>query len=309
MKSKPPKNLKEFIKYWDEWHNEWWVYNDKSDDIGVWPKPNKVFADKDNTGLSIDYYPEPYYFRFPSDYDGNNIDDIDLPLDAIFLSINPGGAGRIDLKSNHESILINDYVKSGRKYSFNLNNLLKHKSGPKSTNSFIEHRENRATELLFGENPSRKANVLCVDLVPWHTPNQSNIKEYILDNIPFIKKNVILPLMKIARDESIMKNILLNKIIVRGTSFRDILNEVIPSILISLRQQRVKKDIKYYAISQEKPKFIEQVSTFLTIVPLGGVKFYIFTGGQGTDIPHLNKMAYPINNNSNPATIKHLLSN
>lgn len=278
-------HFEKYTEYWDDWHSEW--NKNRNPIMKDWNIPilGKI---EGQTHPVVDYFPEPYYCR-----------DFDNKLDAIFLSINPGGGGPTQYRNNSGSKLIQHY-ESVNSYSASINKLLQINS---KTADFFNHRENKTKEITEKEN----VNVLCADLVPWHTPNQSNIKDYILANIPCIKKNVISPLMKIARDTSVMNEKLSNKIIVRGTSFRDILNEVIPVIITSLRLEKVKAETKYFAISEEKTKFIEQFSTFLTIVSLGEFKFYVFTGGQGMYIPPLNKLAYPINNKSKPQTIKNLL--
>ena len=278
-------NFEKFIDYWDNWHQDW--ANKKTPIMQEWKIPN-LPKNGGQTYPVVDYFPEPYYCL-----------DFKNKIDAIFLNINPGGGGDTQYRFNPKSKLIQHYQTNGS-YSGTISKLLQVN---RKTADFFNHRVNKTKEITGNEI----VNILCADLVPWHTPNQSNIKDYILENIPTIKKNVIVPLMKIAGDKSIMSDKLFNKIIVRGTSFRDILNEVIPVILTSLRLDKVKRETKYFAISEERTKFIEQFSTFLTVVVLGDFKFYIFTGGQGMYIPPLNKLAYPIDNKSKPKTIKEIL--
>jgi len=306
MKSKSPKNLREFIEYWDKWHCKWWNNREKVGNIGEWPTPDNILGDKDSNGFSVDYYPEPYYYRFSPTYNGNNINDIVLPLDAIFLSINPGGAGLIDLKSNHDSHLIKGYMESAEKYSFNLKNLLKYKSGTDSTNSFVEHRENRANELIYKKKPVNQAKVLCVDLVPWHTKNQSEISKYIINNAENILKYILIPLANIANNDIDEKSKLHRKIFIRGVSFRDVIN-AISKLLSPEKYDKRKNQIKYYSIFEDDGVFIKRFSSIVTVVNALNCTFYIFTGGQGMKFPPLNKKVALFNSNKKIKTLEQLL--
>jgi hypothetical protein len=279
--------LENYFSYWDKWHVEW--KNSNYPILGDWPEP--ILAKNIDQEFPVkEYFPEPYYCKNPKN-----------KIDAIFLSINPGKGKLIQHIKNGSSNLISHY-NTVNSYSSSVNKLLEESEG---TKRFFEHREKLTRDLTKKED----VNILCADLVPWHTPSQSDIKDYIVNNISNVKKNVVIPLMKIAQDGSITNNLFLNKIIVRGTSFRDTLNDVIPKLFSKFRLNKVKDEIKYFAIAEAESSFVEQYSTFLAIVTLNKIKFFIFTGGQGMYIPQPNKIAYPINCKSEKLqTIEELLT-
>ena len=101
--------MKQFIKYWDEFHKEWY------DDISTNGKPIK----SDYKGWSIPsgkggnkeeiwrYFPEPYW------------GDPTKELDGIFLNINPGGGSDThqDILNQSKSDLYPEYINNGKEYS------------------------------------------------------------------------------------------------------------------------------------------------------------------------------------------------
>ena len=304
MKTKSPKNFNEFIQYWNDWHKTWWNYN-SSGTICEWPEPFNIYGNKESGILSINYFPEPYYYRFPTLMVSNC--DTNFPIDAIFLSINPGGADSIDFKNNSTSALISDYNKLSNNYSLCLNKLLAHKSGKDSTNSFVEHREKRTKELLNRAKDSNDVRILCADLVPWHTKNQSEISKYIVDNAENILNYILIPLARIANINIDSKSKLHGKIFIRGVSFRDVINAISQTFLTSDKYEKRKSEIKYYSIFEEEQVFIKRFSSILTVIKALGCTFYIFTGGQGMKFPPLNKKVALLNSKEEIKTLKELL--
>lgn len=289
IKSNSPKNFKEYLEYWNEWHLEWFnSANPKN--IKEWEVPD-VFGDDKNTIKTLEYYPEPFYLRA-----GNKLPE---SFDAIYININPAAGGPKQLKYNAKSELINNYSS----YQDKMTDLLNFNPGP---NIFFKHREVRTRELL-DKNKNDCVNVLCADLVPWHTENQMDIQKYILDNSKNIIDYVIKPLSRISKTE-ISNTKLKGKIIIRGTSFRNILNHVVPKMIIEPRLINAKRNIKYYGIFNKESLFIDNFSSLLTVIEGFGCKYFIFTGGQGMTLPPLDKICVAINSIEETKTVKEILT-
>ncbi len=285
-----------FREYWDEWHKKWYsefTTEKVNEPIKIidWSVPKtkkgKVILGGGSVSMKTQlYFPEPYYCR-----------NIDKDIHAIFLSINPGSGGEEQLveKKKHTK-LYKAYLKNKKSYNLTLEYLLGH-LGEKSTGlqKFFCHREEFARDLLVGENNDQEINILNADLVPWHTANQSDIASYIDREALNVKEFILKPIMNIAQN---MPSALKNKILVRGVSFRNLFDKLFDASEI--------KDIQYYAIAEsEKAEskttsvILKPYSKFLTIVILRNeVQFFIFTGGQGMNFPSLEKIAYPIDNNT-----------
>ncbi|MFN5217338.1 MAG: hypothetical protein ACK5CL_01090 [Sphingomonadales bacterium] len=289
--NKSPKTLKEYISYWNEWHKEWFIHDDNNV-IKEWKIPN-VFGNNSHKINTNDYYPEPFYIRIK--------DEVPNEIDAIYISINPGAGGQKQLKSIKNNDLIKDY----ETYTKNMSTLLSLDPGPKK---FVKHREDRTRELL-DKSHKDNLNILCADLVPWHTENQMDIQQYILDSnsVKNIIKFVIKPLTRISKNQ-ISNNQLKGKIIIRGTSFRNVLNLVIPTMIAESRLINAKNKIKYYGIIDKENVLIEKFSSLLTIVEGFGCKYYIFTGGQGMTLPPVDKLCVAINCKEDIKTVKELLT-
>ena len=240
-----------FIDYWNNWHQNWWENN--NDNILDWPIPN---GNGNQQYPIFDYYPEPYYYRFNGD---------DNRIDAIFLNINPGSGADIQYRHNKNSELINQYIHYNRDYQQTLPTLLQNQD----TNNFLRRREKFTNNLLNTEN----SKVLSVDLVPWHTSNQSNIKKYILDNFQLAIKHVIKPLIRIACNGN-GNHHLARKIIIRGTSFRDIINKVGQEIFPQHRLRQIQNSVKYYCLFDEN-NVLHHLSSFLTVLETFNCKFYM----------------------------------
>jgi hypothetical protein len=255
-----------------------------------WPKPNG------NGGQSnpiVDYFPEPYYYRF-SNQSSNQID-------AIFININPASGNNTQLKSNVGSSLISDYRKNGMSYKGSLSELLSIENGP---NNFLKHRERRTRELLQKKS-DEPCQVLCVDLVPWHTANQADIHRYIIDNSHLVMDYVIKPLTKIAKNE--IRSPLAKKIFIRGTSFRNVINAIGPNIFPEARLDKAKSHIRYYGLFDKDKVFIERFSSLLTVIEAFDCKYFIFTGGQGMTLPNVNKKAILLNSIGNSRTLMNII--
>jgi hypothetical protein len=288
-RSKSPRNFEEYLNYWNEWHSEWFQSTNPTS-IKEWVVPD-VCGDKEKKWNTVEYFPEPFYHRI-----GN---DAPLEFDAIYININPAAGGPKQLKSNRSNELIKDY----NNYQEKMSTLLSLKPGP---NKFFIHREVRTRELL-DKDEKDNVNVLCADLVPWHTENQMDIQQYILQNSSNIIDYVIKPLSRISKDQ-ISNNQLKGKILIRGTSFRNILNLVIPQMITESRLKATKEKIKYYGVFDKENLLIEKFSSLLTVIEGFGCKYFIFTGGQGMTLPPLDKKCVAINSIEDVKTIKDLIT-
>jgi hypothetical protein len=284
-----PKNFQDYLEYWNAWHCDWFK-STVPEKIKEWNVPD-VFGDTENKTKTVEYFPEPFYLRLGK--------DAPHEFDAIYININPAAGGDKQLKSNHSSELIKDY----KSYQEKMSTLLSLKPGP---NKFFKHREVRTRELLDKEEKDN-VNVLCADLVPWHTENQMDIQQYILQNSSNIIDYVIKPLTRISKNQ-ISNEKLKGKIIIRGTSFRNILNLVIPQMITKSRLRQAKEKIKYYGVFDNENLLIEKFSSLLTVIEGFGCKYFIFTGGQGMTLPPLDKKCVAINSIEDVKTIKELLT-
>ena len=289
-KTQTPKTFNEYVQYWEIWHKQWWAY--KSGSFMEWPKPH---GNGGQTNPIIDFYPEPYYYRFSDDIQSS------YTIDAIFININPAAGGSTQLKTNGSSSLISSYCKNGNSYQNSLSNLLSIKGGP---NSFLNHREKRTRELLEKKSDDN-VQVLCVDLVPWHTANQADIHQYIIDNSSLIMDYVIKPLTRISKNG--VSGPLAKKIFIRGTSFRNVINAIGPNVFPKTRLDEAKSKIKYYGLFDKDKVFIERFSSLLTVVEAFGCKYFIFTGGQGMTLPPINKKALLLNSTDKSRTLMDII--
>lgn len=138
---------------------------------------------------------------------------------------------------------------------------------------------------LFTEN---KPNILCADLIPWHSNKASDIHAYIEKHTKPILVYVLVPLIEMA--SQIENDNLKNKIFVRGVTFRNIVNKILKN-----NKDRV-TDIKHYVVFKESDvidEFNSLITTFNSIYKNKSkqeikTKWYIFTAGQSMSLPDLN---------------------
>jgi len=135
----------------------------------------------------------------------------------------------------------------------------------------------------------RRPNILCADLIPWHSNKASDIHNYIATHKKQILLKVLVPLIEMANN---IKNISLkNKIFVRGVTFRNIVNNILKN-----NKERV-TEIKHYIVFKEGgviDEFNSLITTFNSIHTNKKskqeikTKWYIFTAGQSMFLPDLN---------------------
>lgn len=333
--------LKDYIDYWNEWHEIWFTghpFVDK-DKIGHWTIPKEEMG---NDLPSFNYFPEPYL-----------LSKIDQPVDAVFLNINPGKGGPEQIHGAKDSLLINLY---GTKHSYSdtissylyeagnvrkkdkNGNWVKNKEGaeiyePNGTAKWFKNKRiNWAKKLLasdglaklfddiekynsgtsksklglnnlkrikselnltdkqcaeLGDYNKYEPNILCADLIPWHSSKASDIHEYIQKHNRQILLFVLVPLIEIAG--GIKDDKMKNKIFVRGVTFRNIVNNILKN-----KNQYV-LDVKHHVVFKENDvidEFNSLITTFTSVITLKGeeikTKWYVFTAGQSMFLPDLN---------------------
>lgn len=172
--------LQTYVDYWDGWHKNW---RQTQKTILDWPMP---FSN---------YFPEPYWGNpFPQ------------RLTAVFLNLNPGG-GNDDQNVLLYNVAPTDpfktYQKRSEVYSNTVSDLIKIPTYP-TTEWFIDRRVKWLNDLVICLSkiklaPTTIDNILCADLVPWHTSSGGEIAGYIRSNYPIIVKHVIDPIIAISQ--------------------------------------------------------------------------------------------------------------
>lgn len=139
-------------------------------------------------------------------------------------------------------------------------------------------------------------NILCADLIPWHSSKASDIQDYVRDNMKPIVDNVLFKLVKIA--SSIDNEKMKNKIIVRGVTFRNVVNSI-------LEEKMKISDIQHYIVFKEK-EVLDEFNSLLTVFTSNieiqkeiiETRWYLFTGGSSMELPGLGNK-YVIAGNKN----------
>jgi|Laugresu1bdmlbsd_1035121.scaffolds.fasta_scaffold05590_3 hypothetical protein len=255
-----------------------------------------IIGEKNNTGWDFPikklgnqnptfrYFPEPYY-----------INDKDKNVDIVFVNINPAKGGPtqdIGNEGQRSKDLFNNC-----KYSENIGNYLASRDQNGTAKWFFDNRVEWAAKLI-GVN-SVNINVLCSDLVPWHTYKASGISDYIkIDaNKKAIKDKVLIPINEIAQE--ISREETKCKIFVRGVTFRNVIND----LSINATQQKKKqfekvknRIVKHYLIIKKNSVFEEFIS-MLTVIKIGKNRWFLFTGASSMQLPKLDDdyLVYPIN--------------
>jgi len=277
----PP--IKQIKEYWDSWITDWFTRcvlakPNSGDKIKNWNIPISTLGNKEN---AYKYFPEPYW--------GN----IDTPnLKGVFLNINPGGGNDLqiydpdDLNNTNESGIdklkgefANDetykYSKLVRELSENI--------GYITTKWMFNKRVkwlNDMDGLKKGAEGYRTniADYLFFDLVPWHTPQKTDISDFCLTHAKQIYEHVLKPISRLA--ETVEGNFK-DKIIVRGSTILDLFNKEKFKTYID-----EKSISKWIILDSSKP--LEKFSSLLTIFKLQDSKseFYVFSGGASMFLPN-----------------------
>ncbi len=245
-----------------------------------WDFPIKKLGNKNPT---FRYFPEPYYIK-----------DVDNNIDIVFVNINPakGGPAQDICDENKSLELFNE-----NEYSQNISKYVAFKEKNDTAKWFWDNRVEWAAKLIGIE--TNQINVLCCDLVPWHTFKASGISDYIKieKNKVAIQENVLIPINNIAQE--ISREETKCKIFVRGVTFRNVINDLAINATEQKKNQfqKVKNRIvKHYIVVKDNSVFEEFIS-MLTVVKIGKNKWFLFTGASSMQLPKLEDdyLVYPIN--------------
>ena len=210
--------LKAYIDYWDKWHKIWWdnITLSKPDLSGIcgWRVP---FGKGGNKNLIRNYFPEPYW--------GNPYSN---DLVAVFININPAGGGASQHIKNLPMVPPLLLINNGICYSKTIQQLITDDNYITNKKFFIPKRVNWINNKLFpcldikSEHKVTLQNILCVDLIPWHTPQEYTIKTYIENHKHHILKFVIDPITKISQC-TLLKGI----VFARGSAIEEVLKTIL----------------------------------------------------------------------------------
>lgn len=247
--STPCPALKSFIDYWDQWHKDWYnfaIYSTQSTNpqIDCWDVPTPIWR----------YFPEPYW--------GNPYTD---NLVAVFLNINPGAGGDDqDVFQIPENDPIKTYTSTSRIFSRTVE-ILSANTEYETTEWFYNKRVKWLKNLLeCMKAPSAQnltvQNIICADLIPWHTPTvDSFVTKYIDKESICIVNKVINPTTSISQCAKIMG--------------------------IVFAKGAVTESLLYKLIGLPIEKF-NNGDFRITIFQHNGARIIVFIGGQGMRLPN-----------------------
>lgn len=231
----------EFLKYWDNWHAEWWekwkeILNGTDETkikgkIKDWEIPKTIveFKESQEKHPIWSAFPEPYWMKH----------DQTKQL-AVFLNINPGSPfdyHRFNTDDENEweknqNEIPNEKISWEKKYRLKDNDdarpysvvvrelIIQYNS---DVNFWHNNRVNWLRRLL-DDNNIELEHIINLDLVPWHTKKAKDIKDYVESNYKLICSNILIPALYFSKsNEAGLKN----KVLVYGTFLRDLLSEVV----------------------------------------------------------------------------------
>lgn len=274
--------INEYVTYWDKWHKRWYSSalkeQFKNNSVYNWPIPIEKKDNYFNPNPIWRYFPEPFWGK-PSN---NN-------LTAVFLNINPGGGGDcqdILSKDISKSILFATYKKNRKTYSSTVEHLSKNLCYLTS-NWFERKRVVWLKKLLNCNNTGIEIkctleNILCADLIPWHTPNvNSIIKQYITNNSKLIFDRVINPITSISHLATFK-----GLVFAKGKDTKEMF------ITLNVKQVKQYKNGKF-----EINLFEHNKATIL-----------IFVGGQGMSLPNPCEKKYQSENNNTLMSVSEIIN-
>jgi hypothetical protein len=255
-KFNPCLSLIPYIDYWDEWHKEWYINANSKPPILTpikgWAIPSGNGGNKNDIWR---YFPEPYW--------GN---PNPTELTAVFLNLNPGEGGDCqDLLSLNilNSTLFTTYLSCKYFYDKTVEVLIKNLCYG-TTNWFIKKRADWLYQLIFSFKKDYKfdiKNILCADIIPWHTPSASAVSYYINNNHKLIFDHVIDPITLISQCAKFK-----GLVFAKGAKIKEILDSTLC------------------------PKTIYTNGNYsIHIFDYNKAKILVFVGGQGMSLPKLDK--------------------
>jgi hypothetical protein len=310
--------LLKFIKFWDNWHFEWFSFinNDEkrqlnrslTDNISSNSRGKKInesleehisltmvqniplIREKfnlDSTEIySAEIIPEPYWGAI----------DVNKNLHAIFMNINPF------LGNGASSKLFYEVYKSG--YKSYTNHLKENQTITNPTTRWLKQKRGLWFYNLHNVDiPKLKGNktdyeklnidqILSCDIVPWHTPKKNDLSRYLKQPkvIDFIAEYQIDHIAELALFAIRKDSYLFNKVIVRSSVFIDYINSY------KLIRDKFDEKIEYYVI-QNNQNIAKKFSSYLTIVThkIHRTRFYIFSDGVSMELPDVNYLVHKLN--------------
>ncbi|HPD25061.1 MAG TPA: hypothetical protein PK285_11745 [Bacteroidales bacterium] len=273
--------INEYVSYWDKWHKRWYSSalkeQFKNNSVYNWPIPIEKKDNYFNPNPIWRYFPEPFWGK-PSN---NN-------LTAVFLNINPGGGGDcqdILSKDISKSILFATYKKNRKTYSSTVEHLSKNLCY--LTSNWFERKRVVWLNKLLNCNAVIEIkctldNILCADLIPWHTPNvNSTIKNYISKNSKLIFDRVIDPITSISQLATYK-----GLVFAKGKDTKE--------MFIALRV----KQIEQYKNSKFEINLFEH----------NNAKILIFVGGQGMSLPNPCEKKYQSENKKTMLSVLEIIN-
>jgi len=244
--------IKNFIEYWDDWHSEWFKnIKDRPDKIRDWKIP---YEKGDNENSICYYFPEPYW--------GNPYSD---EIVAVFLNLNPGGGGECqDIKSDNKSTSnLYSIYSTSYLYSKTIEQLSSNLCY--NTTNWFDKKRVRWLSKLFScnsanyQNKFTVCNILCADLIPWHTPTfNSKIEKYVIEHRQQIFDYVIKPITIISQQATLK-----GFVFAKGRATEKILSKIIG---VPIQYKNGKFEINLFNY--------------------GGAVIIVFVGGQGMYLPN-----------------------
>jgi hypothetical protein len=258
--------IKDFIEYWDNWHREWYTNS-------LTTPPNLAPIKEWITPIDKGGNESPMWQYFPEPYWGNPYAE---ELVSVFLNLNPGGGGDCQdvLSINKPSSILYNTYGTNKFYSKTIEQLSRNLCYT-TTNWFDRKRSNWINKLMNGNNNSENkysvANILCADLIPWHTHTvNSTINKYIENNKKCILYYVIKPITSISQ-QATLKGL----VFARGKNTKKMLAS------LNIKQTKQYKNGKFE----------------INLFNYNNAVILVFVGGQGMYLPNPDDKKYSSDSN------------
>jgi len=246
-----------FFDYWESFVSEYDHNEATVNQIMGWEMPIGNYG---NELPSRSYLPEPYWGWTP-----NN----DAVLKAVFLNLNPGRGGESQCHTSN-SQYITDAKKSYKSMVQNFSDI-----GEYNTTKWFQRKRADWISSILPDNflNTKVSEILCADLIPWHTPKYDSQTAQYTENVKCkVRSHVICPIAKIASTAK-LKDI----VIAKGAHIEHLLTDIIG------QPETYYNDAKTRRVSDAKTR---RVSVFY----LNKTRFLVFVGGQGMSLPNSNSV-------------------
>ena len=284
MLKKPGTQLKSWqdvVAYWNEWHKEWYKWADlhmpnKSAHILGWPIPSGHGGNQEEIWR---YFPEPYW--------GN-------PCNAniIFININPGGGGAgQDLQSAkflYPSLIYAIYNNKKGLYHDTIKEVLNYSAY--NTNGWMQKKRVDWANKIFSNikppPPFKLDNILCLELIPWHTTGEAGVRNYLKNNCTtvleeLILNKVIIPALCLSQNAQGLQN----QVIAKGSLLQELIDggKLCGNGEINKFFGGSQRDADYY--KTQKRKFSRWYINQMNDKAYSQTKLKVFVGRHGMGLP------------------------